>query len=166
MKKYSLLIVLFLLATAINAQTGDTAQKVKPKLTMNLGVRVIPANLSSLPAGSNSIEFTLSPQGNDIAVTARGVKTAGVKGCNNCNITGKLIFKGNTKVQLDEQLSGGQRKYPGCIFSFTNEATGKSTDMTLDESGSFSGTLDKGTYNVSCKGSGGRNMQFGVRFVF
>lgn len=166
MKKCSLVTVMFLLAMAVNAQTGDTAQKVKPKLTMNLGVRVIPANLSSLPAGSNNIEFTLTPQGNDIGVSARGIRAEGVKGCGNCNISGKLIFKGNTKAQLDEQLSGGQRKYPGYIFSFTNEATGKSTDMALGENGNFSGTLDKGTYNVSCKGSGGRNIQFALRLVF
>jgi len=137
MKKQLILFTALLFSVAALAQNNPN--KAKAWMVNNITT----VNVGSI--NSNNIEFTITQKGDKFIVTARGIRSEGVKGCTNCNVSGKIIFKGDTevpfkrgtKIVFPPNAVNGQTEKIGTLnpdgsFSFTGVPKGK-CDLWVDD---------------------------------
>jgi len=139
-KKKVLLIIACLSAFAFSyAQTGQTEKKLK--------VKELDCHLCGTYA-----EFTISKSGDNINVSERGLKSTGVKGCDNCNVSGKITFTGGAEASFVPHgvtnSATGMRNISTVIALPPIGGAVKTTTLNADGSFSFTG-LPKGTYQLS-----------------
>ena len=98
------------------------------------------------------IEIQIAPASHGrISISARGIKSEKVKGCDTCNITGKIIVIGNTDENL--KYATAQRNTPKnkaanrkIIF---RSALGKEYNSVTNSDGKFSvNKVPSGTYSI------------------
>ena len=135
LKKRSLLLIAFIGAFGFSqAQQGQTEKMALIKKDWIVAPSVT----------GNNLVFTIVKAGDNINVTARGVRSEGVKGCDNCNISGKIVLSSGAEVLYKR---GTKITFPpNCFLS-----NGKiSMTAVLNADGSFNFTnVPKGTYQLS-----------------
>ena len=107
-------------------------------------------------SNSDNVELSISKSGDNINVTGRGIRSAGVKGCDNCNVSGKITFTGGAEKTVIRGGYGMANKAVApaviqALVGLTDEKTGrlvKTAKLNADGSFSFTG-VPKGTYKLS-----------------
>jgi hypothetical protein len=118
-------------------------------------------NTHPIPPGPDNINITfieiqIDPvEKGGIEVTARGTKTSNLRGCDNCNIAGRIIINGDavkeiantsndlpTKIKQDKN-SGASRR-----VAFKNEDNIEYAVVTNKDGGFLMSTIPNGVYTI------------------
>ena len=163
MQKLFFTLLISGLCLSTHAQKSGTGQnEVEQRGKKNVG-GPSHSNLSIPKTNDNvnltDIEIQIDPATDGgINVTARGIKSAGVKGCDNCNVSGRIIITGNVGNNLEyETTTDRNRKAKKTMKANTaillkvvlKNSTGQEYSVVTGSNGDFSlNNVPAGTYSI------------------
>jgi hypothetical protein len=131
MQKIILLAVFTIISTLVFSQT----KKAKVWMVNN----VIAADLKTV--SSNNVEFSITENKDDANVVARGIKSEGVKGCTNCNVSGKVKYSStyaqNPKGEQSTLKTTGVKNVKVILGKDPSSSSKTIYTATVDEDGNF-----------------------------
>ncbi len=153
------LLISGLYLTTVAQKTGNGQNEVQQRGRKNHGG---PSHsnlrLATSPETVNLTDFEIQidPTANGgYTVTAKGLRSQGVKGCDNCNVSNKIVFTGNAGSQFksaSKELSAKQQqlKNPAANITVTyKSADSKTYSAVTDPNVNCSiSTLPAGVYSI------------------